>query len=119
MPEAKTHTGGCHCGRVRYAVTTELTSVVACNCSICTKRGALWTFAGANQFVLHSGEDQLTDYQFNKRIIHHLFCRHCGVGAFSRGTGPDGRDSVAVNVRCLDNVDPAALKVVPFEGKNL
>jgi hypothetical protein len=119
MPEANTYQGSCHCGRMRYKVTTELASIIACNCSICTKRGALWVFASADQFALESGEDELTDYQFNKKIIHHLFCRHCGVGAFSRGKGTDGRDSVAVNVRCLDGVDVAALKVVPFEGKNL
>jgi len=100
-------------------VTTELTTVVACNCSICTQRGALSAFTGANQFVLQSGADELTDYQFKKRIIHHLFCRHCGVGAFGRGKEPDGCDSAAVNARCLDDVDLTALKVVPFEGKNL
>jgi hypothetical protein len=115
----KTHVGGCHCGRVRYEVTTELTSAVACNCSICMKRGSLWAFVGADQFELKSGADELTDYQFNKRIIHHLFCQNCGVGAFSRGKGPDGRDSVAINVRCLDDVDLVALNVIPFEGKNL
>jgi len=117
MARTKIHTGGCHCGRVRYEVTTELTSVVACNCSICMKRGALWASTGADQFVLQSGADELKDYQFNKRIIHDLFCRHCGVGAFGRGKGPDGRDSVAVNARCLDDVDLDALKVVPFKAK--
>jgi hypothetical protein len=119
MPETQTHTGGCHCGRVRYRVTTELASVVACNCSICTRRGALWAFAGADQFVLQSGASDLTDYRFNKKIIHHLFCRECGIGAFSRGKAPDGRDTVAINVRCLDGVDLAALKIMPFDGKSL
>ena len=64
-------------------------------------------------------EEMLTDYQFGKRIIHHLFCPQCGVGAFSRGTAPDGRDVVAVNVRCLDEVDIKALSPTPFDGKNL
>jgi hypothetical protein len=41
------------------------------------------------------------------------------VGAFSRGKGPDGRDSVAINVRCLDDLDVGTLNVMPFEGKNL
>jgi hypothetical protein len=66
MPEANTYQGSCHCGRMRYKVTTELASIIACNCSICTKRGAFWAFVGADQFVLQSGEDELTDYQFNK-----------------------------------------------------
>src|SRR5215212_4210755 len=61
MARTKIHTGGCHCGRVRYEVTTELTGVVACNCSICMKRGALWASTGADQLVLQSGADDLKD----------------------------------------------------------
>jgi hypothetical protein len=119
MPEMKSFTGGCHCGRVRYDVTTDLAMVAACNCSICQKRGALWTFVGADQFKLHSGDD-LTDYQFAKKIIHHMFCPTCGVGSFSRGTSPkDGREMVAVNVRCLDDVDIAALQPTPIDGRSL
>jgi hypothetical protein len=119
MPEAKTHSGGCHCGQERYRVTSELASVVACNCSICMKRGALWAFTGADQFELQSGCDDLIDYQFNKKVIHHLFCRQCGIGSFSRGKAPDGSDMVAINVRCLDGVDPTALEITPFDGKTL
>jgi hypothetical protein len=104
---------------VRYEVTTEIANVVACNCSICMKRGALWAFAPADRFVLRSSEDDLTDYQFAKKVLHHLFCRHCGVGSFSRGEAPDGRAMVAVNVRCLDDIDVAALEVTPFDGKSL
>ena len=37
----------------------------------------------------------------------------------SRGTAPDGREMVAVNVRCLDGVDPAALTPMPFDGRSL
>jgi hypothetical protein len=119
MAYAKTYTGGCHCGEVRYETTTDLASVMSCNCSICAKRGALWTFVPLDQFALRSGEDCLTDYQFNKKIIHHLFCSICGIGSFSRGKGPDGSEMIAVNVRCLDGVDLAALKPAPFDGKSL
>jgi len=119
MAFAKTYTGGCHCGEVRYETTTDLAAVAACNCSICTKRGTLWTFVGADQFALRSGEECLTDYQFNKKIIHHLFCSVCGVESFARGKAPDGSDMVAVNVRCLDGVDVAGLTPTPFDGKNM
>jgi hypothetical protein len=114
---AKYH-GGCHCGRVRYQVETNLAPVMSCNCSICQKRGALLTFVPEAQFRLLAGES-LTDYQFNKKIVHHLFCSHCGVGSFARGTGPDGSAMIAVNVRCLDDVDPAALSPMAFDGKSL
>jgi hypothetical protein len=119
MPEMAKHSGGCHCGRVRYEVETDLAQVMSCNCSICQKRGALLTFVKAPQFKLLAGENALTDYQFNKKIIHHLFCRTCGVGSFARGRAPDGSEMVAVNVRCLDDIDFDALTPMPFDGKSL
>jgi hypothetical protein len=119
MAEAKTYQGGCHCGRVQYQITAALTQVNECNCSICQKRGALWTFVKAPQFKLIKGEGVLTDYQFAKKRLHHLFCQSCGVGSFSRGRTPAGEETYAVNVRCLDGVDVATLKVMPFDGKSL
>jgi len=71
------------------------------------------------QFELLSGGDSLTDYQFNKKIIHHLFCSACGVASFARGTAPDGSDMIAINVRCLHGVDPATLTVTPFDGRSM
>lgn len=119
MPESRTYQGGCHCGRVRYEVTSDLVQVVDCNCSICVKRGALWTFAKAADFKLLQGEDALTDYQFGRKRLHHLFCQSCGIGSFSRGQAPNGDETFAVNVTCLDDVDVMALKPVPFDGKKL
>jgi hypothetical protein len=119
MPEMKTYTGGCHCGKVRYEVTTDLGRVMACNCSICSKRGFLLTFVLPQAFTLRAGHDGLTDYQFNKKVIHHLFCPACGVESFARGTGPGGAEMIAINVRCLDGVDIAALTPIPFDGKHL
>jgi hypothetical protein len=119
MAETKTYTGGCHCGEVRFEVTADLGSVVSCNCSICQKRGALWAFVAPEQFALRAGGDDVKDYQFGKKTTHHFFCPQCGVGAFSRGKAPSGKEMVAVNVRCLDDLDIAALKPAPFDGRSL
>jgi hypothetical protein len=119
VAEAKVHTGGCHCGRVRFETTADIGTVVNCNCSICVKRGALWAFSKPSQFKLLAGEDSLADYQFGKKRIHHRFCQACGIGSFSRGLAPSGEEMFAVNVRCLDGVDVDQLKLVPFDGKSL
>jgi hypothetical protein len=119
MTDTKTYTGGCHCGKVRFETKVDLGNVLACNCSICAKAGLLLAFTSADQFKLLSGEDGLTDYQFNKKKIHHLFCATCGVRSFARGTAPDGKEMRAINVRCLDDVDIDALTPRPFDGKNM
>jgi hypothetical protein len=88
-----------------------------CNCSICSRTGTLLSFVPANAFTLEKGEDSLTDYQFNKKHIHHLFCRVCGVRSFARGQGPNG-PMVAINTRCLEDVDAATLPLQRFDGKS-
>jgi hypothetical protein len=117
--ETKTYTGRCHCGAVRFEAEASLENVISCNCSICTKRGLLLTFTAADNFRLGSGQEKLRNYQFNKHVIHHLFCENCGVEAFARGATPDGAPMVAINVRCLDGVDIAALSPTPFNGRDM
>jgi hypothetical protein len=118
MPSARTFMGGCHCGQVRYEVTTDLTPVIACNCSICTKHGLLLTFVTPENFALRAGGEDLVDYQFYKKVIHHQFCPVCGVESFARGTKPDGTPMIAINVRCLDGLDISTLEPVPFDGRS-
>jgi hypothetical protein len=116
----KTYSGGCHCGKVRFEVTADLNKpVFSCNCSICSKKGFLLTFVEAGAFKLLSGEDALTDYQFNRMNVHHTFCRVCGIQPFGRGTGRDGAEMRAINVRCLDGVDLKSLAVKEVDGKKL
>jgi hypothetical protein len=73
----------------------------------------------ADQFNLKQGIDGLTDYQFGKKHIHHLFCPDCGVASFARGNLPQKGEMIAINVRCLDDVDISALQVMHVDGKSL
>src|SRR3954454_17237452 len=119
MSTTTSHKGGCHCGAVRYRVELDLTKpVIQCNCSICLRTGTLLAFVPESRFTLEQGEQNLSDYQFNKKVIHHLFCKTCGVRSFARGVGPNG-PMVAINTRCLDDVDATTLKAHHFDGKSL
>jgi hypothetical protein len=118
MTEARTYDGSCHCGAVRYRVTMALEGAITCNCSICSRTGTMLAFAPASSFELRSGEDALTDYQFGRKRIHHLFCSRCGVRSFARGTGPNGEPMAAVNVRCLEGVDLDAVPVRRVDGRS-
>ena len=108
--------GGCHCGRVRFRVTADLALVTECNCSICAKKGILHLIVPPEQFELLSGKDDLTVYEFNTKIAKHMFCKHCGIHPFY--VPRSDPDKIDVNVRCLEGVDPAALDVKEFDGRN-
>lgn len=114
----KTYKGSCHCGAVRYEVDLALESAVTCNCSMCGRAGTLLAFVPEPKFRLLAGEDHLIDYQFASHTIHHTFCRVCGIKSFAKGSGPHG-PMAAINVRCLEGVDLAAIRIDHYDGKSV
>ncbi len=112
----RTFEGGCHCGQVRFRVTADLAQTLECNCSICTKKGFLHLIVPPEQFVLLRGEDALATYTFNTGIAKHTFCRTCGIHSFY--VPRSDPDKIDVNVRCLDGIDLATIKPVPFDGRH-
>jgi hypothetical protein len=111
----RTHTGGCHCGRVRFEVLAPANIEVAdCNCSICSKFGFLHLIVPAQRFKLLSGGDALSTYTFNTGVAKHLFCSTCGVKSFYiPRSHPDG---VSVNARCIDAGSIESMSVQAFNG---
>jgi len=118
LTKTKAYSGRCHCGAVVDEVQADLAQVTSCNCSIFRKKGHLLSFVLAEAFVLRSGEDSLQDHRFNKKVIHHLFCRTCGIQSFARGTAPNGASTVALNLRRLDEADLDSITPVPFNGRD-
>jgi hypothetical protein len=114
----ETYRGSCHCGSVRFTIRADLSQLVRCTCSMCTKKGLLGCYVASENFQLLQGEEQLTRYQFNKKIAKHFFCRHCGIHAFSNPRS--NPDAYAVNVRCLDDFDleTANYEVKVFDRRN-
>ena len=119
----KTYKGSCHCGAVRFEADIDLArGTMKCNCSICTKARNWLAMVKPEGFRLTAGEADLSDYQFARKNIHHLFCKRCGIHSFGWGMIPDlGGKIYAVNVNCLDDLDVAELVSAPVtyvDGRN-
>lgn len=110
--------GSCQCGEVAFEADLDLGSTITCNCSRCQRLGSVLTFATPQAFTLLRGEGNLSEYLFNKHVIHHLFCKTCGIESFARGKAPNGNEMIAVNVNCLEGVDPRALPSRHFTGRD-
>lgn len=110
--------GGCHCGKIAFDVDGDIDQVIECNCSICSKRGYLLWFVPRANLHLSEPEAELPAYTFNRHRIKHHFCPVCGVAPFGIGSDGQGNAMAAMNVRCFQDVDPAALKIVPFDGRS-
>lgn len=111
-------TGGCHCGTVRFEMETDLTNATECNCSICTKKGALHHRVPPERFKLLDGQEDLALYQFGSKEAKHWFCKRCGIHPFSNPRAAP--EMYSVNLRCLDGFDSvqADIEVRRFDGKH-
>ncbi len=113
------HTGSCHCGKVKFEAEMSVDSGLTCNCSICQKRGSILAFIPSENFNLISGANALTEYKFNKNVIEHNFCSTCGILPFAGGVAPDGKKMMAINLRCVDEIDLKSIKIKEYDGKHI
>jgi hypothetical protein len=112
---SQTYTGSCQCGAVRFSTEADLDQVFTCNCSRCRRMGFTLAFTSPDAFRLEADGERI-QFRFASHHIEHSFCATCGVEAFAPGTGPDGTRMVALNVNCLDGVDPRALNAHAYDG---
>jgi hypothetical protein len=113
------YSGSCHCGNVKFSIEGELSGAMACNCSMCQRKGALMWFVPRDALNLQTPEDKLATYTFNKHVIQHRFCPDCGIHTYGEGTDPKGNKVAAVNIRCLEDFELDSVPVQHFDGRKM
>ncbi|CAN2387845.1 Centromere protein V [Pristimantis euphronides] len=110
------HSGGCHCGSVRFEVWASADlHVFDCNCSICVKKQNRHFIVPSSRFKLLKGADNLTTYTFNTNKAKHTFCKTCGVQSFyTPRSNPDG---YGIASHCLDEGTVRSTHVEQINGK--
>jgi hypothetical protein len=112
--------GSCHCGRVAFEVEGEIDGAMACNCSICQRKGSLLWFVPKSQFRLTTPDEAAAAYLFNKHVIKHRFCAACGIHPYGEAVNPKtGQPTAAVNIRCIEGIDLDKIPVSHFDGRAL
>jgi len=111
------HTGGCHCGAVRFEFDAPAQiTVYRCNCSICSMTDFLHIILPVSKFRLLEGDRKLLHYRFNTGVANHQFCGRCGIKSFyTPRSNPDG---ISVNYRCVYRETVADVVIEDFDGSN-
>ncbi len=112
--------GSCHCGAVRFSYRgEEIISGVRCNCSICSRKGAMMSAQLIPEAELHIDADQgaLGIYQFGIKSAKHYFCKNCGIYTFHETARKAGH--YRVNLACIDGVDIFSMECEVFDGAHL
>jgi hypothetical protein len=112
-----TNQGSCHCGRVKFEADGEIASAMSCNCSICQRKGALMWFVPRGALRLLTPDEDAASYGFGKHLIRHRFCAVCGIHPYGEATSPAGEAMAAINIRCIEGIDLAAIPVTSFDGR--
>lgn len=112
-----THTGGCHCGAVRWEIEAPaVLKTHTCNCSICNLTHYQHLIVPKHRFRVVKGDNHLNLYTFGSGIAQHYFCKTCGVKSFYiPRSNPNG---VSVHARCIDPATVQAVEDEPFDGQN-
>ena len=116
---AMNYKGSCHCGRVAFEVEGEIEGALACNCSICQRKGSLLWFVPREKLHLLTPDDAASSYTFNKHAIKHRFCPVCGVHPYGEGTDPKGNAMAAINIRCIEGIDLSPIPVRHYDGRSV
>ena len=111
--------GSCHCSKIAFEVDGDLTGALACNCSICSRKGSLLWFVPRDKFRLRTSGENIGTYTFNKHVIKHHFCQTCGIHPYAEAVDPKGNPIAAINIRCLEGIDIASVPVRNFDGRSL
>ena len=95
--------GSCHCRTVHWRFEGIPKSATACNCSICRRYGALWSYGFFDEQIGVSGDTRT--YLWNRKSIEFHHCAQCGCVVYWRAAAPgaDGRRYGAINLRLADD----------------
>ncbi len=115
--QTKSIEGGCHCGQVKFVATVAVNStVLVCNCSMCSMTGFHHLIVPHQQFKLLTGEDHLSEYHFNTRQAKHMFCSKCGVKSFYQPRSHP--DCWSINTHCITGFNANDWSHQRFDGEN-
>ena len=122
----KQYSGSCHCGRTRFEITADIDHVRVCDCSICTRRGALIFRVPEEDFNLLTPLSDLSTYVWGSGTGKDYFCPVCGVLPFrkpsaltskEKAAGKTAFNGWAINIRCLNGIDFTTLPVERIPGR--
>ena len=92
------HEGSCHCGAIRVAIEGDPVEACECNCSICRRTGALWTYCSPNEAqVSGSGVGYVT----GDATLTLWHCATCGITTHWIAHDP-AYDRMGLNLRLFD-----------------
>ncbi|APC91530.1 MULTISPECIES: GFA family protein [Francisella] len=116
---SKKYKSTCHCKAIELELylPNGLEKLRRCNCSICSRKGAVVSSVSLENLKIIRGEDMLTKYTFGTHTAEHYFCSVCGI--YTHHKRRSNPNEYGINVACIDGVDIENFKDIKYlDGKN-
>ena len=108
----------CHCTEVRLELDDAPSWVLDCNCTLCRRYGALWTYPAAGTARVVRGEGATDTYLWNDKMLAFHRCNVCGCIVYMAGLDTDPPRIYGVNARMIPTLDPAKVEVRQIDNSH-
>lgn len=105
----------CHCGNVKLEVSVQPEKIISCNCSICGRYGAMWSYFVPDQVTI-TEKIPTEIYQWGDKYMNFHHCPTCGCVTHNSSTEKMEEPIVGVNTRMASRADLDGIKVTMFDG---
>ncbi|WP_420140421.1 GFA family protein [Sphingomonas sp.] len=109
--------GACHCGRVTVRVPGAPAYLNQCNCSVCSKLGALWGYYSRTEVTVDGAPADYVRADIDHPELEFHFCATCG-STTHYSMLDRASDRVAVNMRLIDPDELAGVEVRYGDRRN-
>lgn len=88
-------------------------SITACNCTLCRRYGALWTYGEKDQNMVVAGKTKY--FERGSKINGYNFCETCGCVVYylAHKKNEKGHHRMAINLRTIH--DPSLVESLPID----
>jgi hypothetical protein len=121
VPDAGRLIGLCHCGETSWLLDGDPGRITACNCTLCSRYGALWAYDFEDERIrLEGGTNTYTRAAKANPTLEIHFCPNCACVLAYRELqrDGDGRRRIAVNIRLAPPDSVAHLAIDHFDGRD-
>ena len=109
-------TATCHCGRLRLSIPEAPQSLTRCNCSICYRHGALWSYYERSELTFVESPQDRQEYIWGARNLRFVRCAHCGCLMYWAWVTPQPDSKMGVNMRNFEQVHLTSLAIIDIDG---
>ncbi|WP_338035031.1 aldehyde-activating protein [Grimontia indica] len=92
----------CHCGNVSLSAEYPPTEVTHCNCSICRRYAAAWSYYGLDEVNVSVRSSSPKTYCWGDEDIEFHYCPNCGCVTHYVTTPKCAAKIIAINMRMAD-----------------